>query len=531
MRKKVISSVSVFLLFTMVFAGCGGDGGASSGDNSIASTVAHSKTFNVASGSDIYQIDPHNMNGMADRTIIKMCYEPLVDGDHYGNYYGVLAESWEFNEDCRELTFRLKEGIQFSNGESFNADVVMYNIERLIQHSSDFAVPIQFFYNLVGSEKIDENTVKMIFSQPSPIITSHLGDFLIIPMEMHKELGDQMFNDINNSGTGPWIWDEWVSGQYAHFTKNPNYRDKATYDSYFDDGYIRFVSEPTSAAGAHIAGDVDAYIANGGIGYDVLSLYSGTEDRIDIIEKKDMTSYLCMRLGYPENSPWYDAKVREALNLAIDRQLIADQITGTGRVPTEFFVEGVVGHDPTIPPYEFDSERAKQLLDDSSYNGEELKLLSYPSMPNPEDYALALTSMLQDVGFNIKPMILDMVSFSEERDKADWSLVPDANLWTDGNPGPTFMNIRQDGMHANWRGSDAEKFYVLGDSFLMEPDADKREKIAIEANNLFSDRGCIVPIAMMNAVWAQSKGMTGIVMFPDNFYNITYIDWDLSAVE
>ena len=87
------------------------------------------------------------------------------------------------------------------------------------------------------------------------------------PNEAYEEYGDQLWLDQIMIGTGPWVWDEWVDGQYLHLTKNPDYWKKDEYDPYYEEFYMRFLTEESSAIAAQLAGDIDAYISVGGIFY------------------------------------------------------------------------------------------------------------------------------------------------------------------------------------------------------------------------------------------------------------------------
>lgn len=82
-------------------------------------------------------------------------------------------------------------------------------------------------------------------------------------------------------GTGPWIFDEWVDGAYTHYLKNEDYWNKAVYDSKFEDMYVRYILESSSAIAAHLSGEVDAYVPSNGIDVELLSQYEGY-DNIDV---------------------------------------------------------------------------------------------------------------------------------------------------------------------------------------------------------------------------------------------------------
>jgi ABC-type transport system substrate-binding protein len=542
MKKRLTLLVALILVAVTLF-GCAPANGsagstapaAPSGDSAgsasapATNVAAHSKTFNVVSGDTLTMLDPHNATTPADEFVMKMCYDSVLETDHKGNFTPGLATSWEFNADCTELTFHLRQGVKFTNGEPFNADDFVYNVQRMVDHKNDFAVPLYYFQSLTGAEKIDDYTAKMIFSEPYPMALNYMHDFLMIPMEAHKQMGDQMFIDMKQIGTGPWIFDEWVSGQYAHVKKNPDYWDKANYDSYFDDGYIRFVSEPSSAAAAEISGDADAYIAFGGISRDVMPLYKGTEDKIQVVET-DMNMYADLRLGFPDGSPFYDAKCREALDLAIDRQALS-QIYQGGDAPTGVLVPGDVGYDSAMKPYEYNPDKAKELLSQSSYDGHELTFLTSNAFLKCEDAGLAITSMLQDVGFKINFKCEDLATFNNEKDLGKWDLMNCTNQCINGDP-YLFFTTRYvtDYMKSGFKGADADALSALVQKFCVEPDPSVRDSIAKQINNWNKDwHGPALATASIKGVYTVTNGMTGITIFPDGYESLKNINWSPSS--
>ncbi|WP_073078567.1 ABC transporter substrate-binding protein [Sporobacter termitidis] len=503
--------------------------GAAQGTAPAGGESAHSKTFNIVTSDSLVQLDPHNITTPADEYVMKMSYDSLLDTDHKGKFVGNLATSWEFNTDATELTFHLRQGVKFLNGEPWNADVAVYNFQRLISHKDDFAVAINYFSPLVGAEKIDDYTAKMIFDNPYPFALNYLHQFVMIPMEANKEMGDQMFTDMKQIGTGPWIFDEWVSGQYAHFKKNPDYWDKDEYNSYFDDGYIHFVSEPSSAAGAQISGDADAYISFGGINSDVVPLYKGTEDKIQVV-MNDMNMYADLRMGFPEGSPLNDEKVREAIDLAIDRQSIADQIFQGGGVPLSILVPGDVGYDSTMAPYEYNPDKAKELLAQSSYQGQELTFLGSSAFLKSQDSMEAITSMLQDVGFKINLNVEDLATFNNEMAMGKWDLMYATNQCINGDPF-LYFNSRfvTDFMHSNFKN---DELIGLVKKFNVEPDAAVREDLAKQISKWNKDfHGPALALANVKGIYAVTKGTTGINLYPDGYESLTHISWDPSLAK
>jgi ABC-type transport system substrate-binding protein len=359
----------------------------------------------------------------------------------------------------------------------------------------------------------------------------------MIPAGQHAEEGENMFFEMRHSGTGPWIFDEWASGQYAHFTKNPDYWNKAEYDPYFDDGYIRFVAEATSAATSQVNGDVDAYVQFGGISTDVLSVYAGTEDKIDQVNIANNTYHAVLRIGFPPDTAFYDEKVREALDLAIDRQTISDTIYDGAGVPLGIMPEGTQGYLTDLSPYEYDPEKAKQLLSESSYDGKELyfKVCTiFP--PKSEDVGLAITSMLEEVGFKIRMEVQDITTYitdiqqSKQDGSGVWDLLLLNSQFVNADP-YTLVNsgFANDFMGAFFKGADADKLVKLVTDSNVATDPADRLKLLEEVNRFNREfHGPQFAISYCPGVYTLTKGVTGVSVGPDGYPMTHFIDWDPS---
>lgn len=405
MSKRTIIFISVVLALAMMFslAGCGAGGGENTpsapaqsgsattstpkpdGDGSSKPAVERSKIVNVGQTERIRSIDPHQRQDMGTDYGLAYMYDMLItpkrsiEGDGTGSteIVGQLAESWEIDPDNMFWTFKLREDVYFHNGQHFTADDVVCTFERLIEQKDVLQTAITDWPLLAYVEKIDDYKVKVGFSEPFPWASASFRATYIIPHEAYEEMGDDLWNKQIACGTGPWILVEWLDGQYIHFKKNPNYWNKENYDPYFEEVYHRFISEPTTGVSAMLSGDLDVFHSPSGIDRMMLPQFAGTEDRIELIDRKTTYMYYIQFRCNP-NNVFSDINVRKAFELAIDRQAIVDGIfSGDGAYisTTGFFTQGVDGNNEGMI-HTYDPDEAKRLLQGSAYNGKLSRLLA-----------------------------------------------------------------------------------------------------------------------------------------------------------
>ena len=544
MSKRIVVICSVVLMLVMLF-GCGSPAASNPGAGTAAPNATsnpsgpsdpgtpagpeRSKIVNIAFSEKPRTMDPHNSTDQGSETAVRMCYETLIYSDHLGQgYHPMLAESWEIAPDGTYWTFKLRQGVTFNNGEPFDADDVVCTFERLIERGDELGQAMTQWADLESVEKIDQYTVRVNYTQPYPVAGNAYRGTYIIPNEAYEEYGDDLFNLQYMYGTGPWIMEEWVDGQYAHYTKNPNYWDKENYDPYFEEVYIRHVSEPSTAVAAHLTGDIDVYCPSGGIDHDLLPLYNGTEQTTEIFGMNTNFN-MYMQFQMKEGSPWTDFDVRRAFNASIDRQLIIDAVLGGGKMPIGIYAEGVVGYDNTIDPYEYDPELARQLLADSSYDGREIELMSYPNMPKAEEVCLSIADMANQVGFNMTVKVEESGVFNTRRQTGEYDVFaghvafPDGMCYRQLN-----TNILNDVYKNNYKN---EELFDAVRHYNTEMDDALRNGYAQQANRLIRDE--LAPqtvFAHLNVTYARNYGVVGVDFYPDGMFNFAKVDYDPADV-
>ena len=285
-------------------------------------------------------------------------YDSLVHLDRFGEIQPALAESWEISEDGTEYTFYLREGVTFHNGEVFNADDVIatWEIGSVTGEWTDK-------YTVVEAVIVDEYTVKLTTEAPNPELMVTLHDFWsVIPDEYIAEVGIDGFQE-NPVGTGPFMFVEWVKGDHITYTANPDY---------WMEGYplvetliFRPVPESATRVAAIQADEVDivgrlsSEEAQSLLGAEGVVVMKYPASRIYYIAFNNLTAGL--------DKPTMDAKVRQAMNYAVDIDAIIDALfDGFAQPAAGYVASSELGYG-IVEPFGYDPDKALELLTEAGY--------------------------------------------------------------------------------------------------------------------------------------------------------------------
>ncbi|MDR1206265.1 MAG: ABC transporter substrate-binding protein [Peptococcaceae bacterium] len=552
MSKRIVVIISTFLLLTVLLSSCGGQtgpagaGSENTGSESPGTTASsgsaaagpeRSRTVRLGTSYKPTTMDPNDLRNWSSTVHAFFTFETLIYTEHTASgYKPQLAKSWEITEDGKSWIFQLRDDVDFSNGDHFTADDVVYTVERVVSEADRLVYKSYYAPTMTDAEKIDEYTVKINFSEPFPDAGGAFVALFIINSKAHQEMGDDLFHNQLLYGTGPWILDEWVDGQFSKFHKNPNYWNKAGFDPYFDNVELNFIAEPSSAIAAHLSGTLDSYSANGGISMDMVSLYDGSEDRIELVEYETCTVY-DMGLSFKEGSPWLDDKLREAFDICIDRQMIIDTIFGgTGAsMPVGSLHKYMTGYDETLGTPEYDPDRARQLVAESTYDGRPIEFLIHPQIVQGEEVALALADMAIAVGINMVVKSEEFAVYTTRQNAGDYDIFLLSVSSGDGNPFRSLEQIIQNYNKPdvqNWPGH--EELYALIEETMGEKGMDpaRRAEYAKRINKfIFENRMPRIRLVYRNVVQAQNWGIAGIDYWPDGMLRYASVNWDPSKAK
>jgi len=365
-------------------------------------SVVNAKTVNIGVSNGAQSMDPYFINNDDTNSILSNVFDPLITFDKDLNTKADLAVSWT-NPKPDEWVFKLRKGVKFHNGNTFNADDVIFSYDRVRNwDKSKFKSKV----NMIKSvSKVDDYTVKMITTKPYPIFLRQLTYVNILDKETVTGKTDQWVG-LNPVGTGPYKLDSWSKGDSIKMSANNSYwKGKPTYDK----AIFKPLTNDATRVAAILSGAVD--VINKVPAIDVTKVKSNS--RVDFFMVPSLrTTYIHMD-QHRETSPFIksptgknplkDIRVRQAFSYAINRESITKYIMkGFAITANQLNASTINGYDDTLKPFEFNAEKAKELLKEAGYpNGFEIQLDCLNTGTYPK-VAQAIASGLTRIGIKVK---------------------------------------------------------------------------------------------------------------------------------
>lgn len=318
-----------------------------------------------------------------------------------------LAESWEVSEDGTKYTFTLRRGVEFHNGEPFDAHAVVYSWER----GRAPGVQWRTYWNRAKEvEAVDDYTVVVRTEEPDvQLLTAMAQHWNMVAPEYAEEVGLDAFSQAP-VGTGPFVFVEWIQEERVVLEANENYWREGL--PYVDKVIFRPIPESSTRVAAVQTDEIDivnqlsyeqAMQLEGNPGIEVINY---PLDRVYYITFNNLTS------GVGE--PTENKLVRQAMNYAVDIDAIINALFGGFATPaTGLITEFNLGFDPDLDPYPYDPEKAMELLAEAGYPDGFSMGFAAPSgvYANFEEVVEAIQGYLGDVGIETDLEIMESGRF------------------------------------------------------------------------------------------------------------------------
>ena len=503
-------------------------------------------------------LNPHLSTGFKDAEAARITLEPLASFNNEGELIPFLAaeiptvENGGVAADGKSVTWKLKQDVKWSDGTPFTAQDVVFTYE-FISNPEVGAVSAGTYEVVESVEAIDEHTVKVNFKEVNPAWSLVFvgGEGMILPQHIYQDYNGANARsapaNLKPIGTGAYRVVDFRSGDTVIYEPNPEFR-QAELD--FERIELKGGGDATSAARAVLqTGDADfAYnlqveapvldkLAAAGQG-EVVSNYGALMERI-IINHSDPNKVApsgersSLEFPHPFLS---DRTVRQAIELAIDRQTIAEQLYGVTGKATPNFLVAPPEYASSNTSYEYDPERAKQLLDEAGWkdtngngtrdkDGVEMQMVFQTSVnPLRQKTQAVVKQGLQSIGVGVELKSIDpSVYFSSDSSNNDTveHFYADLQMYTTGNTSPdpaaymNFMTCDQIPQKANnWSGDNNARYCNseydrLWQQASQELDPEKRSQLYIQMNDLLIEDAAVIPLVHRADVMAFGNTITG----------------------
>jgi len=347
------------------------------------------RMLTIANGVFPPMMDPAATNEANSSLINTQMYETLVTRDVDMNILPSLAVSWE-RIDEYTMEFNLRQGVYFHDGSPFNAEAVEFSLQRSI--ATPQAAAVQNFLDPDGFEIVDDYTIRISSLEPFAPMLAFLGHntAFIVSQEAVLEHGEDFH--LHPSGTGPFKLDSISAGESITLVRNENYHGELPQIAGI---VLQVVPEPASRLIGLETGEFDIAMD---IAPSDANRVENEDDLILLSRVNNTVRYVGMNT---ERAPFDDVRVRQAVNYAINTQLIIDSILeGFGEPALGPMAPNLPFASREVAPYGFDLERAAELLAEAGLeDGFEASILMGTAIN--ENIAVVIANMLAEVGITL----------------------------------------------------------------------------------------------------------------------------------
>jgi nickel transport system substrate-binding protein len=525
-KKRLLLMTVWVLIVSLALLGC--SSGSVEKENSKSSNKETENMVTFAWPRDIGEMNPHIYNP-SQLFAQSMVYEPLVSYQEGGELKPHLAESWKISEDGKEYLFIIRQGVKFTDGTVFNAEIVKKNFDAILKNAATHSW-LGFISKIDQTEAVDEYTFKLTLKEPYYPTIQELA--VVRPVRFLGEAGFPEDGDTSKGvvkpvGTGPWVLDEYKVDEYAVFKRNENYWGELPTVEKIK---VKVIPDAETRVLAFEKGELDLIYGEGVISIDSFKQLESTGSYGTSISEPVATRQLVMNTNKEQLS---DVRVRQALHFGFNKSAMVEGVTSGMEEKADYIL-------PTNFPYtsnvkadtiEYNVEKAKQLLDEAGWKlpkgktvrEKDGKLLEIELMYNSAEIiqkTMAESLQSEWAGLGVKLNIAGVeLTTQVERFKANEF---DMNFYSNfGAPYDphTFVNMMAtEGFGfreviSSYPNKDELQNQIA--AVQQTTDENERQQLYTEILGSLQEQGAIVPISYIKKIAIYQKDVTNFT-FPAN---------------
>ena len=474
--------------------------------------LAEKQVIVINNGTEPVSLDPHKVEGVPESNIILNLLEGLVSTDGDGHIVPGVAESWS-SPDNRIWTFTLRPDAKWSDGSPVTAQDFVYSWRRLTdpKTASPYGSYLHYAYvenvddiisgkkppESLGVKAVDDRTFQVQLTQPVPYFPDMLSHTALkpVPKGAIEQFGDKWTSAGKFTGNGAYTLSAWNVNERLVLKRNPKYwNDK---DTVIEQATFLPLQSETSDINRYRAGEID--VTNSSVPPVLFA-----KMKKDIPAQVQISPYLCTFYYEINNTaaPFTDPKVREAVKLGLDRDIITHKIMGQGQIPAYGFTPHYInGGHFTTPEWasltqEQRNEKGRKLLEEAGFTKD--KPLKFNLLYNTSDLhkkmAIAASSIWKkNLGAEVQLVNQEWKTFLDTRHQGTYD-VARAAWCADYNEPSSFLNMVLSYSSTNtphYKSAEFDK--LMKQSLQVKTDAE-RAQIYQQAEARLDKDSAIVPV-------------------------------------